>query len=221
MEKMFLGIDDAGRGPVLGPMVLAGVLVSEEGLKKLRVIGVKDSKMLTPIQRENLAVQIKKHSSWHAVQISPREIDRYLATGTNLNKVEAIATAEIINHLAPSGEIHVMVDCPSVNIIAWRNTLLEFVKNKHAIVACEHKADVNHPEVSAASIIAKTTRDHEIDLLQKKIPENMGSGYPSDPVTKQFLKHAEKYKHLGIFRESWATFKALSGKKKQKSLGEF
>jgi len=202
-------------------MVLAGVLVNEEGLKKLKALGVKDSKMLTPSQREVLAVQIKSIVKWHAVKVSPAEIDRCLATGTNLNKVEAIKTAEIINHLAPSGEIHVMVDCPSVNIIAWRNTLLGFVKNKSAIVACQHKADVNYPQVSAASIIAKVTRDHEIDLLQKKIPEDIGSGYPADPVTQRFLKHAEKYKHLGIIRESWATFKALSGKRKQKSLGEF
>jgi len=223
MEKLILGIDDAGRGPVLGPMVLAGALFKEGDSKKLKALGVKDSKMLTPIQREKLFPQIKKIASgWHTEETFPNEIDKSLATGTNLNTLEAIKSAKIINKLVPKEkEAKVIVDCPSVNIQAWRTTLLGYVENKNIDLICEHKADINHVEVSAASILAKVTRDNEIKIIQKKVKEDMGSGYPSDPVTKKFLKHASKYKELGIVRESWATWQRHIGNKKQKSLGDF
>jgi len=223
MEKLILGIDDAGRGPVIGPMVLAGALFKEEDSKKLKDLGVKDSKMLTPQQREKLFPQIKKIASgWHAEEAFPNEIDSSLASGTNLNTLEAIKAAKIINKLVKDKrDVKVIIDCPSVNIPAWRATVLEYLENKDINLICEHKADINHVEVSAASILAKVTRDNEIKVIQKKVKEDMGSGYPSDPVTKEFLKHASKYKELGIVRESWATWQNHIGNKKQKSLGDF
>ena len=89
------------------------------------------------------------------------------------------------------------------------------------MISCEHKADFNHVEVAAASIIAKVTRDTEIKEIQKKIKENIGSGYPSDPITKEFLKHAHKYQDLGILRESWATWKNMLKSGKQRKLFDF
>ena len=79
-------------------------------------------------------------------------------------------------------------------------------------IFCEHKADFNHPSVSAASILAKVEREEEVTKLKKEFREygNIGSGYPSDPVTIEFLKNNGKLlKNSGIFRKTWATWKAL------------
>ena len=220
-EMLILGIDDAGRGPVLGPMVLAGALFKKEDSKKLKDLGITDSKLISPQKREMLFSEIKKIASdFHIEKTSPSEIDKSLATGVNLNTVEAIKAAKIINKLA-KGKIKVIIDCPSVNTTAWKNTVLEYVENKEIVLLCEHKADLKHIEVSAASIIAKVTRDDDIKDIQKKVKEPMGSGYPSDPTTKEFLKHAEKYENLDIIRKSWATWQNHKKKSKQRSLGDF
>jgi ribonuclease HII len=81
----------------------------------------------------------------------------------------------------------------------------------------EHKCDLNHVECSAASVLAKVTRDEEVEKIKKWIKEDIGSGYPADPVTKEFLKnHIEEYRHLKIFRESWQTVKNHDNNKKIK-----
>jgi len=212
-EEFFIGVDDAGRGPVIGPMVIAGVLVGKDILPIFKKLNIKDSKQLLPGTREKLAKEIKKLSlGVEAIKISPEEIDNAVQTpGFNLNKLEAMKMAEVINRLSEArigDKITVYVDCPSVNIVAWKNVLLGYVKRKDMIFKVEHKCDVNHIECSAASIVAKVTRDGEIEKLKKEINEDFGSGYPADPVTKEFLaKNREKYRHLKIFRESWQTMK--------------
>ena len=222
---LILGIDDAGRGPVIGPMVLAGCLVDGEIEKEFRKWGVKDSKKVTPKRREILAKEIRNRAITFEISIThPNEITERNHAGINLNKVEAIKTAEIINKINKgAGEMKVIVDCPSPNIPAWRNYLLTHIQNKENLeIVCEHKADVNHISVSAASIIAKTTRDAEIEKIKKMVGVDFGSGYSSDPVTCKFLKeYANKHKHDGIFRETWQTWKNVCGKKEQKNLNEF
>ena len=230
-KKFLLGIDDAGRGPVIGPMVLAGVLLSRNDEIKLKQLGVKDSKMLSPKRREALAKKIRKIAIYCIIKISPKEIDSRASIGLNLNQLEAIKAADIINKLLKNKEktkTDIIIDCPSVNRAAWKNYLLRYVneKIKNAKFIIEHKADVHYPAVSAASIIAKVARDAEIEKIKKKIGVNFGSGYPADPLTQEFLtqeflKHADKYKKLHIARETWQTLKSFKGRKEQKNLLEF
>ena len=225
-----MGIDDAGRGPLIGAMLMAGVLVDEDGQKTLKKIGCKDSKMLTRKERENLFDRIKQISKgYHIVATSPTEIDNRTNVGLNLNRIEAIKTAGIINEILKTmpdseSEFEIVVDCPSPNTTEWRNYLLKHVdeSGKKVLIKCEHKADVNHVECSAASILAKVTRDNEIDKIKEQIGIDFGSGYPSDPQTIEFLeKYGKEFKDNGIFRKTWGTWHEHIRKKEQKKLDGF
>ena len=226
----YIGVDDAGRGPVIGAMLMAGVLVNEKGQKALKKMGCKDSKQLTRDKREELFEKIKKASEgYHIVATSPDEIDGRASIGLDLNKLEAIKTATIVNALLEQFEeklknedITIVVDCHSPNTESWKNYLKGHIKFENIDLRCEHKADVNHVECSAASILAKVTRDSEIQKIKEKIGIDFGSGYPSDPATVEFLeKHSNKFKHEGIFRKTWGTWVEHVRKKEQKKLDGF
>jgi ribonuclease HII len=212
------GIDEAGRGPVIGPLVSAGVIIEEKDEPKLKAIGVKDSKLLTPAQREVLFKKIIAVVKDYSIKIlEPHQIDAALNDpDLNLNWLEANTMAAIINELKPD---KVIVDCPSNNIKAFTDYLKNKLKVK-ADIKAEHKADLNHPVVSAASILAKVTRDKEIEKIKQKIKQNIGSGYPADPITQEFLKKNYK-KYPKIFRKTWASYRNVAGPEKQKNLGEF
>jgi ribonuclease HII len=225
MEELIIGVDDAGRGPVLGPMCLAGVLIRKSSEKELKEIGAKDSKLLTPEHRERIVGKLKeKCLAFKTILVSPREIDTGFDKGLNLNEVEAYACAEIINELTAriTSEqrkgLKIILDCPSINTSGWKKQLLEYVREKSLFekIICEHKADFNFVVVSAASIIAKTTRDAEIEKLKENFGIDFGSGYPSDPVTIEFLKkNALNPTMKGIFRESWSTWQEAAGVKRE------
>lgn len=205
-------------------MILAGCLIDEELEKEFRDLGVKDSKKLTPTRREILAEIVRTKSlAYHVSIISPQEIDGKTNAGINLNRIEAIKAAEIINRLNKSfDKIKLVVDCPSPNIEKWKNTLKAYVINSDNLdFAVEHKADVNHIACSAASIIAKSQREKEVAKIKKQIGKDFGSGYPADPVTYKFLQeNAKKYKDDGIFRKTWSTWHEACSKKEQKKLFE-
>ncbi|MBI2176640.1 ribonuclease HII [Candidatus Woesearchaeota archaeon] len=217
---LICGIDEAGRGPIIGPMVMAGVLTDEAGATELKKIGAKDSKLLSPRQREQLFSKIVKIvKDYKVVVISPAEIDASVKSddGMNLNWLEAHKSAEIINALNPE---KVIIDSPSNNVENYKNYLMKLLKNKKIEAVVEHKADVNHVECSAASILAKVTRDEEIEKIKKVVVEDFGSGYLADPKTIEFFdKYFETYPD--IFRKSWAPYgKKLEGKW-QRKLGDF
>jgi len=213
---LILGIDDAGRGPVLGPMALAGVIIKEEDNNKLTTWGAKDSKLLTPKQRKEIKQKIISNFKHHVETSAPKEIDEH----KNLNLLEAEKAAKIINHLTKNTnqKIKVIIDCPSINIKSWTKDVQKLLDNpKNIILNCEHKADLNHPVVSAASIIAKEKREDEIYKLKQLLNIDFGSGYPADPKTKDFVKenfNNPKYKNL--IRHSWSTIKKLTRGKQQK-----
>jgi ribonuclease HII len=223
VRQLLLGIDDAGRGPVIGPMVLAGVIVEKSKELELKNFGAKDSKLLSPSQREHILVNIKKSvKDFKYKIITPIEIDTGLGEGLNLNQVEALTAATIINELTQElsigqkQNISIILDCPSINTKAWKAQLMSYVKDKklEEKIVCEHKADYNHVVVSAASILAKVTRDAEIEKIKEQIGIDFGSGYPSDPNTIAFLeKHVLDFKEQRIFRESWSTWQEARNKK--------
>jgi len=231
MEKMQgtahlkLGIDDAGRGPVIGPMALAGCLMDEKLEEEFRNLGIKDSKQITPKRREELAKIIKEKAETFEITLTfPSEITDKNKNGVNLNTIEAQKSAEIINKINKGhGKIKVYIDCPSPNIPAWQRIVENYIKNKENLeIHCEHKADINHISCSAASILAKTTRDKEVEKIRKLVGVDFGSGYPSDPLTCKFLKdYSEKHKRDGIFRETWSTWKTACKVKEQKKLSSF
>jgi ribonuclease HII len=211
---LILGIDDAGRGPVLGPMVLAGVLMESDEEDMVKSWGAKDSKLLTPKKRGEIKEKIEKQFKYHIEISEPKEID----DSTNLNYLEAIKTAKIINELTKdvNEQVSVIVDCPSVNIESWTNDVQKLIKNpKNISLSCEHKADFNHPVVSAASIIAKEKREDEVYKLKLQLKTDFGSGYPADPKTKEFIaENFENEKYKSIIRFSWNTVKKLIKAKK-------
>ncbi len=219
-----IGVDDAGRGPLIGPMVLAGVLIKIDDQEVLKEAGVKDSKMLTQEKRLSLESFIKSKSlGYKAVLVPPVEIDEAVLSGRNLNNLEAVKCAEVIDYLNTEKfrdkEIEVIVDCPSPNTNAWRAVLISHIKySKNLNIKCEHKADANHPCVSAASILAKLAREEAVAEIKKQFGET-GSGYLTDPVTQTFIKEKSlELENSGIFRKSWATWKNLLADKKQKKL---
>jgi len=213
-----IGIDDAGRGPVLGPMILAGVLIDEKDNGLLKEIGAKDSKLLTPKRRKEIKEEIISKYTYHLEVTPPVEID----ASDNLNYTEAIKTAMIINKLTESlkEKATVIVDCPSVNIKSWTADVQKLIKRPEVVdLHCEHKADFNHPSVSAASIVAKEKREDEMKRLRKETGVDFGSGYPGDPKTKEFIK--ENYnnpEYKSLIRFSWETVKKLIRDSNQKSL---
>ena len=196
-----LGIDEAGRGSVLGPMVIAGVVVPEKMDKILVRMGVKDSKRLTANRRTILSRKLKKMFEYEIVVISAREIDDLRASGVNLNEIEKNAMENIILKLKPEKAI---VDAVDVKAERFQENLC----NDTGIdVIAEHKADDKFVEVSAASIIAKAERDKYIDEINKEYIKSggIGSGYPSDPTTKKFLSNYAYDEMPDFVRKSWAT----------------
>ena len=201
-------------------MVLCGLLIKEEDEKELVRLKVKDSKLLARETREFLFERIKSVCrAYKLAVVLPEEIDRAVNNndGLNLNRLEAIKSAEILNELNPDKAI---IDAPSNNIAVYRAFLTGFLKNKNLGMIMEHKADVNYPVVSAASILAKVTRDNEIEKIKKNIGIDFGSGYLTDPKTIDFMK-ANFEKHHDIFRKSWFPYQELVNKKFQKSIFEF
>jgi ribonuclease HII len=204
------GVDDAGRGAVIGPLVIAGVLVREEDLPSLKELGVKDSKLLSPHKREVLAVEIKRIVvKFDVAKLSPREIDVVVNSGRKLHKLnylEAQTMARVIEALRPD---KVYVDASDVLEERFKQHILECMSFRVDIVS-EHKADRNYVAVSAASIIAKVERDKEISELAKTLGD-FGSGYPSDPRTMKFLKECceELDEYPDYVRKSWKPAKRV------------
>ena len=196
-----LGIDEAGRGSVLGPMVIAGVIVPEKMGKVLERMGVKDSKRLSPNRRTILSRKLKKMFKYEIVVISALEIDQMRADGINLNDIEKNAMRELIIRLSPQKAI---VDAVDVKAERFQNNLCE---TTGVDVVAEHKADDKYIEVSAASIIAKAERDAQIAEINKDYIKmgGIGSGYPSDPTTKEFLTNYTYDEMPDFVRKSWAT----------------
>jgi ribonuclease HII len=185
LARFVAGIDEAGRGPVIGPLVLAGVLFPEEKLQDLVAMGTKDSKKLSPKRRFELSALIESAAKqFVCIEVSPEEIDGRINRGISLNHLEAEKIAQIIMALHPD---QVYVDCPDANPARFTELLRNLVASEEISITAMHFADESIPVVSAASIIAKVRRDLRVKELSDKLGD-IGSGYPSDPKTKKYLK---------------------------------
>ncbi|MBN1923242.1 MAG: ribonuclease HII [Nanoarchaeota archaeon] len=214
------GIDEAGKGPLIGDLVITGCLI-EENDKRLEELGVKDSKLLSKEKREELSGKIKEViKSYETIRISAMEIDTRNRVGCNLNQLECLKMAQIINKLNPD---KVIIDCPHPVPEKFKHELIKELNNKSVEIIAEHKADYKYPLVSAASIIAKVTRDAHIKELSEVLGLKIGSGYPNDPATKELIAQyfSKGFDKLTPFiRHSWETYKKAKNEKEQKNLFE-
>ena len=213
---LIAGIDEAGRGAVMGPMVIAGVSMTAKDENRLRKAGVKDSKLLTPARRENLSKLIEKTvRDVIVIKIGPCKIDNYRKTGVNLNQIEAMKMADIANYLKPA---RLYIDSPDTNIYKFQRFLKRMIEHEHEMVL-EHYADQKYVSVAAASIIAKVNRDRDIDELRQK-HGNIGSGYTSDATTIKWLEDwlQNNSGFPDFVRKSWITADGMLKKKLQTSL---
>lgn len=192
------GIDDAGRGSMLGPLVIAGISLDKRKLRKLSSLGVKDSKKLSPKQREEFYKKIiDVVDDYYITKISPRSIDASVKKHC-LNGLEATYMAKIVSKLNADTSY---VDSCDVNPTRFGKEI-SHQSNNHKIKSYHH-ADSRFVIVSAASILAKVTRDKAIAKLRQN--HNLGSGYPSDTITVKFVTDYYKKNHSmpTFVRKSW------------------
>ncbi|MDU9375589.1 Ribonuclease HII [Methanocorpusculaceae archaeon Sp1] len=208
------GVDEAGKGSVLGPMVTAGILVVDSS--ELDGLGLKDSKQLSPSKREELYEIIVGRWKTTAVVKSSQEID--LRPGT-MNTFTASCHAEVIRRLMPE---KAYLDACDVNAARFGTTVKSLSGIPEVEIVSEHKADDKFLIVGAASIVAKVTRDRLIEELSHEFGD-IGSGYPSDPTTIAFL---EAYiRRVGTppscARRTWKTVDEIIARCSQQSLSDF
>jgi len=211
------GVDEAGRGSVLGPLVVAGVCASEEEAEKLAGMGVRDSKKLSPLQRSRIYEKIKASFKCEVLKISAERLNA-LMDRKNLNEIEVEAFAHVIKALNPDAAF---VDSADVNAGRFKEDIISILKQEareDIEIIAEHQAEDKHKIVAAASIVAKVERDREIESLHRKYSD-FGSGYPSDERTINFLR--EHFEKKGKFPEEarvkWKTLEII----KTKKLSEF
>ena len=201
---LILGIDEAGRGPVLGPLVICGVLIRQACLAELIKKGVTDSKSLVSHRRLKLRKEIELLAQdYELIVISPQQIDK-----RGMNDLELESTVTLIKRFHPH---RVYVDAPTRNCNSYKEKIREFLNPGARIeLVVENFADQNYPVVGAASILAKVERDRRVTELEKKYG-SLGSGYPSDSRTinflSQYLRHHKSFPP--IVRKRWKTLQRI------------
>jgi len=213
------GVDEAGRGSIIGPLVVAGVCANKETIKEFKKIGIKDSKKLTRKNREKFAKIIMHKADKYSIRkLSPKKIDRAVIlrkkskseklnfraeNHVGLNELEAFAMSSILKKL--NSDI-AFIDSCDVKPKRFKIKIKKFIEKKIKIYS-RHKADEIYTIVSAASILAKCIRDKEIYKLQRRYG-SIGSGYPSDNKTRLFLKTwtLKNGNRPNFARKSWKTW---------------
>lgn len=208
------GVDEAGKGSVIGPMCVGGVLVSDVSV--LESLGVRDSKRLSPARRVVLAERIRSVADGvFVLEVDARQIDELRRLMT-MNEVMVLCFSRVLSELRPDVTY---LDAADVDAERFARRVGERCGWGVRIVA-EHGADARYPVVAAASIVAKARRDELVRELSREVGVSLGSGYPSDPLTKRFL--AEWMRGHDEFpsfvRHSWETVRRLLRDRKQKRL---
>jgi ribonuclease HII len=200
------GVDEAGRGSIIGPLVVAGVSIRESKIGQLTEMGVRDSKALTPKARARLFGRIMKVADSVCVRkVNPFEVDDSVSL-RGLNRLEAKVMAAVINNIDAD---EVYVDCCDINPARYRDYIGQHLKCSPRLHSMHH-ADAINVVVSAASIIAKITRDEEIRHIRSRY-RSIGSGYPSDDRTMRFIRRyvAKNGRAPEFARKSWKPLRLL------------
>jgi ribonuclease HII len=213
-EYRFVGIDEAGRGPVIGPMVIAICALTARDKRWCAKHGVTDSKLISPKRRDKLAIALRDRCWYKVAIIQPPEIDEAVANRSiTLNGLEIKYMAKLIHDFKqthPLSSAEVMLDAPVRSLNKFRRLLshLSGWKDINSLKA-ENKADSRHRHVGAASIIAKSIRDSYVRKIKYELNHNIGSGYSSDKLSRDYVASAQPDNpHI---RWSWATCKNLRG----------
>lgn len=221
---MIAGSDEAGRGCVFGDLVLSITLVKDG--KKIENLRLKDSKLLTPKDREDFDKKIRKLCKVYTYSITAQELNQ-LMNEYSLNEIEAMKIAHLINQIYEDGNkiTTLYVDSPdhiASNFSKRINRRLKKELIDKINIISEHKADYKYPIVSAASIISKVMRDAELERIKQEIGHDFNSGYTSDKITIDFLeKNHNNPKVKKYIREHWVTYKRIKESSIQSNLGEF
>jgi len=178
-----LGLDEAGRGSWLGPLVVGLVAVPRSSLRAVQATGARDSKMLSPQRRETILEQLEQCAQTRFVEAPPAMIDRHVAVG-RLNDLEARLFGTLARPFAPA---EARVDACDPNARRFAAAVSRHAGPAVRVLAAHHM-DATDPLVGAASIVAKVQRDRAIRQLATELGEEIGSGYPSDPVTVRFVR---------------------------------
>lgn len=200
---LLLGADEAGKGPVIGSMFVAGLVIEEERLFDLAGFGVKDSKQLSPARREILARKITRIAAdLYILEVGPQVIDE-LRTVMTMNEIMVRSFSKVLARLHADRAI---LDAADVDARRFADRVKAASKTAMEVIA-EHKADQRHKIVSAASILAKVSRDASMRELEETTNCIIGSGYPHDQITLNFLKEWVKENRdlPPCARHSWAT----------------
>lgn len=202
MFSYIAGIDEAGRGPVLGPLVVCCAFCKRDDERRLGKLVKKDSKRLSPSARQKTYDELQKFCNFRWVEVSAADLNKMMGH-MSLNDIEAKVMASLIKKLQ---EGDVMIDMPDRYSWTFRKRMEKFgVKRFEA----EHKADEKYPIVAAASICAKIMRDRKIAEIRETTCD-FGSGYPSDKKTIEALKDKGKMKLLEPFiRKRWKTLETI------------
>ena len=209
-----IGVDEAGRGPVIGPLVVCAVAIPEEQHVVLKAEGVKDSKFLSKKKRKELVEWFNQKSetnSWHSSFIicQPERIDAS-SNNQGLNVLETELFAEAINGLPNEVKhsVNILNDACDVNTQRFSDRIANQIKSwpwENSTMTSEHKADENDLFVGIASVLAKEKRDDIIEELSQNLGFSIGSGYPSDPNTIKILPQLLVDSPHPQLRWSWAT----------------
>jgi ribonuclease HII len=213
-----LGLDEAGRGSVLGPLVVGGFCCTEDDLPAVIGTGARDSKLLAPVRRAAIYDRLAAVGERRSIALTPRTIDRFVAHG-GLNELELRAFARLVRAFRPDV---VFVDACDPNAERFGRRLA-VESGTGARIVSRHKADRDYPVVGAASIVAKVRRDAAIEALQAVLAEELGTGYPSDPTTRACV---ERYARDGgripdWMRRTWETVQSVKRARPARTLDHY
>jgi ribonuclease HII len=207
MESYIAGLDESGRGPVIGPLVVCCAYCKREHEKKLNKLAKNDSKALTPAQRKETFEKLRKFCEFKWVEISATDLNK-LMERMSLNDIEAQMMAALASKLKNAD---IMIDMPDRYGWTFRKRMKKFGCERFE---AEHKADEKYPIVAAASICAKLMRDEKLEKIKKQVGFDFGSGYPGDERTRDALKDKDAIAKLKPFiRQKWKTLETVKQRK--------
>jgi ribonuclease HII len=195
---MIAGIDEAGRGSVIGPLVIALAEIKESDINLLTEMGVKDSKLLKRDKRKEIMKKVNNIAKFHYQIFNAKQIVEIMKL-KSLNQLELEGMVELVNI---SSSKKVIIDCPSAGITSFSKDINCLLNTPKKLII-EHKADLNYVIVALASIAAKEKREDLIDILKEQFGD-FGSGYPADPKAKAYLFANPE---ISIIRTNWGTWK--------------